>query len=287
MGIGNKVVGALADTVAGIVSAMMPRKTFDEVVEGQNTKKVSFFRVHGWSPVYTYGKRPGEPLVKHERHPEGIAWPSVAPEEDPAVIGDHIAICSREKGSGGGLCELCQKLDNPERRAFLVRLYKDGRTPEQAGFNVGEAVDKSKLKQPATSQYLRQLSALGLIRRERHGRIVSYCPEVCGATPCVRDIAEMMRERWRRDATDEAFVPIFHVMMGPFRACVVRWIAAGGCGAVESLAERYGKKPSDVIRLLDWAVKGGVLELSSEDSEGVYRYITPADPIARRIVELS
>jgi len=178
-------------------------------------------------------------------------------------------------------------LDNKQRRAFLVRLYNDGRPFDMAGFNVGEAVDKSDLNQPATSQYLKQLSTLGLVRRERHGRIVSYIPDVRSTTPYIKEIGEMMRDRWRADPTDELFVPIFHIMMGPFRARVVRLVASGECGSVEALAERFKRKPADLIRHLEWAVKGGVLDLDSEDPAGVYRYITPADPIARRIIELS
>ena len=35
------------------------------------------------------------------------------------------------------------------------------------------------------------------------------------------------------------------------------------------------------------AVEGGLLSVSAEGPDGIYAYIPPADPIARRIVELS
>jgi len=280
-------MSVLKDVLSQVLTDLMPRKSFDQVIEEQNTKTVWYPRVWGLPKKYTYGKVPGEPIVKVERHPEGESWPTCASEQDPDVIGGHIAICSHEEGSHGGLCEMCRKLNNPQRRAFLVRLYNDGRSLDLAGFNVGEAVDKSDLNQPATSEYLRQLSDLGLIRRERHGRTVSYIPDPSGAAPWVREVAEMMRERWKADPENEAFVPVFRVMMGPFRSRIVRLLAAGGCGGVEALAERFEKKSSDLIRELEWAVKGGILDLNSEDADGVYEYRTPADPIARRIIELS
>lgn len=269
------------------INGILPQKTFDETVEAQNTRTVWYPRVHGFPRKYVYGKIPGEPLVKRERHPDGIPWPAVRSESDPDVIREHIAICSREKGSCGGLCELCRKLNNPQRMALLVRLYKDCRPLDMSGFNVGEAVDKSNVNHSATSLYLKHLAVLGLVRRERHGRIVTYIPEIVSPNPHVREIAGMIRGRWRNDPSDEAFVPIFRVMMGSFRSRVVRMLAAGGCGEVESLCECFEKKPNELLCDLDWAVRGGVLDLTSQDSTGVYRYRTPADPIARRIIELS
>jgi len=279
----KEMIHLLSDAASDI----LPRKTFADRVEEMNTTKKTFFRVHGPSSVYVYGKRPGEPILKHELHPEGIPWPRCEPERDADIISGHFAKCSLEKGSHGGLCELCKKLNNPKRMDFLVRLYNDGRPLDQAGFNVGMAEDKSELNLSATSVYLKQLAVLGLIRRERNGRIVTYVPEVCSASLCVNEIARMMRARWRLNPKDDAFVPIFRVMMGPFRSKVVRRIAAGGPCTVEALSTLFNKKPADLIRELEWAVKGGLLDLDSEDPSGTYRYITPADPIARRIVELS
>ena len=42
-----------------------------------------------------------------------------------------------------------------------------------------------------------------------------------------------------------------------------------------------------VTRDLKLAVEGGLLSVSAEGPDGIYAYIPPADPITRRIVELS
>ena len=53
------------------------------------------------------------------------------------------------------------------------------------------------------------------------------------------------------------------------------------------LAEKYDKEMRLVTRDLKPAVEGGLLSVSAEGPDGIYAYIPPADPIARRIVELS
>ena len=53
------------------------------------------------------------------------------------------------------------------------------------------------------------------------------------------------------------------------------------------LAEKYDKEMRLVTRDLKPAVEGGLLSVSAEGPDGTYAYIPPADPIARRIVELS
>ena len=53
------------------------------------------------------------------------------------------------------------------------------------------------------------------------------------------------------------------------------------------LAEKYDKETRLVTRDLKPAVEGGLLSVSAEGPDGIYAYIPPADPIARRIVELS
>lgn len=262
-------------------------KTFAQAVEEQNTKVVRYPRVHGLPRKYVYGKVPGKPVLTQELHPEGRPWPSVEPEQNPVLIREHIAICSHEMGSKGGLCEMCRKLNNPQRLDFLVRLYQDGSSLDTAGFNVGYAVEKSELKQSATSIYLKQLSVLGLVRRVRDGRVVNYVPDPSRAAPQIREVAELLRQRWLKNPEDLSFVPVFRVMMGPFRSQVVRMLAAGESGTVEYLCERFCKKPQELMRALEWAVRGGLLSLTSEDRDGVYGYIAPADPIARRIIELS
>lgn len=276
------------DVVAGVVDAVMPRKSLDRVIEEQNTRTVWYPRVHGLPRKYVYGKRPDEPLVKYERHPEGRVLPFCKSETDSAVIARHIAICRAEEGSRGGLCEMCRKLSNPKRFDFLVRLYKDERPLEFAGFNVSGALDGAEVNWSATSVYLKGLADLGLVRRERAGRLVNYSPDFSLAKACVAEIASLMRDRMRSNPDDLSFVPIFRVMMGSRRSNVVRHIAGGGSGRISDLRERFGFiRLSDLERDLKFATDARILDLDSQDPGGTYSYITPADPIARRIIELS
>lgn len=286
---GRRVLNALADTVSDIVSDLVPRKTFAQRAEELGTKVVYYPRIRGWPKKYVYGKRPDEPYLPEGRKTEVPlrTYRSIESRMKDPLVRQHIAICCREKGSGGGLCEMCRKLNNPKRFDFLVRLYRDPQEMEFAGFNVGDAQDKSELMQPATSEYLRQLADLGLVRRERHGRLVHYYPDFSAAAFCVREIAGMMRTRLLSGSGDCSFRDVFPVLMSGFRASVVRYIAGGGDGRVEMLCARYRKRASTLINLLDPAVEGLLLELDSNDENGVYRYIPPEDPIARRIVELS
>ena len=276
------------DVVADVIDAVMPRKSLDLVIEEQNTRTVWYPRVHGLPRKYVYGKRPDEPLVKYERHPEGRVLPFCKSETDSAVIARHIAICRAEEGSRGGLCEMCRKLSNPKRFDFLVRLYKDERPLEFAGFNVSGALDGAEVNWSATSVYLKGLADLGLVRRERAGRLVNYSPDFSLAKSCVAEIASLMRDRMRSNPDDLSFVPIFRVMMGSRRSKVVRHIAGGGSGRISDLRERFGFiRLSDLERDLKFATDARILDLDSQDPDGTYSYITPADPIARRVVELS
>lgn len=279
--------GSIGDLFKDLARDILPRKSLEQIIEEQNTKAV-WLPVCGGLPMkYVYGKRPGEPLVEHDWRPEGRVRPHCEPEADAAIISRHSAECRREQGSHGGLCDMCKKLNNPKRMDFLVRLYRDSLDLHKSCLNVGNAQDGSQLFLSATSDYLRQLAELGLIRRERSGRLVNYYPDFSRATCEVREIAAMIMRRLREEDGDLSFVPIFRVMMGSLRSRVVRYIASGGDGSVVTLSERFQMRVCDVRRGLESAVDGGVLDCDSDDSDGVYRYITPADPIARRIVELS
>lgn len=266
---------------------LVPHKSLAQVIEEQNTKTVWLPGTGGFPKKYVYGKVPGKPLVEHDFHPEPRVCPHCKPEQDESVVGEHIAICSREPGTHGGLCEMCKKLSNPKRMDFLVRLYRGVGGLCDGGMNVGHAQDGSQLFQPATSEYMRQLADLGMIRRERSGRLVNYYPDYSNATWAVREIAAMIMRRLREQDGNMSFVPIFHVMMGRIRARIVRFIAAGGCGCVEYLAEKFELRQGDLRHFLKFAEEGQILRCNSDDPDGVYEYITPADPIARRVVELS
>ena len=279
--------GALGGMFKDFARDILPRKSIEQIIEEQNTKTV-WLPVRGGLPKkYVYGKTPGKPFVDHDWHPEGRERPHCTPETDAAVILRHSAECRSGKGSHGGLCDMCKKLNNPKRMDFLVRLYRDSLDLHESCLNVGNAQDGSQLFLSATSDYLRQLADLGLVRRERSGRLVNYYPDFSRATCEVREIAAMIMRRLREEDGDLSFAPIFRVMMGSFRSRVVRYLAAGGDGNVETLSERFQMRVCDIRRDLEPAEDGGVLDCDSDDSDGVYRYITPADPIARRIVELS
>ena len=275
----------LVSVLSSALSALLPKKSIEQVIEEQNTRTVWYPRSYGLPRKYVYGKRPGEPFMRHDFHPDGDRRPFCASETDPVKIARHSAICLSEDGSHGGLCEMCRRLNNPKRFDLFVRLYRDDRRREMAGINVSDAVENSKVNQPATSEYLKQLADLGLVRRERIGRRVFYRADLSSANPWVAEIARMIRLRLLSGSDDVSYVPIFRVMMGSFRSRVVRHIAAGGCGDVEFLRNTFDIQHfGDLQRELRPAVDAHILDLNSD---GKYSYVTPSDPIARRIVELS
>ena len=278
----------LASVLSSAVSAFLPKKSIEQIIEEQNTRTVWYPRVHGLPRKYVYGKRPGEPFMRHAFHPEGDDRPFCASETDPAKIARHSAICLSEDGSHGELCEMCRRLNNPKRFDLLVRLYRDDRKRELSGMNVSDAVENSRVNQSATSEYLKQLADLGLVRRERIGRRVFYSADFSSANPWVAEIARMIRLRLLSGSDDFSYAPIFRVMMGSFRSRVIRHVAAGGCGGVEFLRNTFDIQHfGDLKRSLRPAVDAHILDLDSDDPDGKYSYVTPSDPIARRIVELS
>lgn len=277
----------LKDIIKCVTSGVPSLKSVEQRIEEQNTRTVWFPRVWGFPRKYVYGKRPGEPLKHPEWHPDGPQYPKCASESSPELIERHIAICRGTDGSHGGLCEMCKKLNNPNRMDLLIRLYRNAKRPTFAGLNVNDAQDGSKIFQPATSEYLRQLWGLKLIRRERAGRLVNYYPDFSRACAPVSVIAAMIADRAGADSDDFAFAAIFRVMMGSVRSRIVRFLAAGGIGVVESLCDEFSMRETDLHYTLRPAVDGGILSLDVKCPDGTYRYITPADPIARRIVELS
>ena len=255
-------------------------------VEERNT--VYYPRVHSFPRKYVYGERPEDPFAAFKEQPAKKVRLACESEKDPEVISRHFAKCLEEEGSHGGLCEMCKLLNNPKRFDFLVRLYRDDRPMDLAGLNVTGASDGAKVNLSATSEYLKGLAEIGLIRRERAGRLVNYTPDFSLAKPCVGEIARMMRERIRKDPNNLGFVPVFRAMMGSRRSRIVRHIASGGCGHIPYLIRQFEfLQLCDLIRDLKAAVEAHILDLDSQDSDGTYAYITPADPIARRIVELS
>lgn len=273
----------ILEVLESVVAVVRPRKSVEQMIEEQNTTVVSYPRVHGLPAKYIHGKVPGEPAVRHDWHPEGRLFPQCVPEADADVVRRHVETCRREPGSRGGLCDMCKKLSNPKRFDFMVRLYRD----VVDGFCVKNAQDGSGLYLPATSTYLRQLHDLGLVRRERTGKFVNYYPDFSRAVYPVKEIAGLIVDRLRNGSGDLSFSPIFRVMMSPTLASAVRMVAANGALAADALAERFGMRVGDLRTYLKPAAEGGVMYCDSDDPDGLFRYVTPADPIARRIVELS
>ena len=272
--------------VLNMLAGLVLPKNSEQIEEERNT--VSYPRVHSFPRKYVYGQMPEDPFAAFRDVPERKERAVCERESDSAKIERHRAICASEEGSHGGLCEMCMRLNNPKRFELLARLYRDNQPLEFAGLNVSDAVDGSKVNQSATSAYLRQLGNLGLIRRKREGRLVNYTPDFSLATPWVAEIACLMRERMRSGSTDTAYAAIFRAMMGSLRSRVVRYIAAGGSGSIQHLREQFKiTNVSDLIRDMKPALDAKISDLDSEDPDGTYTYITPADPIARRVVELS
>lgn len=273
----------IRDMLANVAAAVMPRKSVEQMIEEQNTRTVWYPRAYGRAKRYVYGKVPGKPVVELHRSTEGRVYPHCAAENDAEVVRWHREVCRSETGSSGGLCDMCKKLSNPKRFDLMVRLYRE----VLDGACVTNAQDGSGLYLAATSTYLRQLFELGLLRRERNGKFVNYYPDFSGATEPVGEIARLIMRRLRNESGDLSFTPIFRSMMSPLLAGVVRRSAAGEVRSVGEIAEKLNMRVGDLRVYLKPAVEGGLISIKSDDPDGVYEYITPADPIARRIVELS
>lgn len=176
--------------------------------------------------------------------------------------------------------EFCRKLNNPERLGLLKRIYR----LRAAGSTVNEAVEESVLGQSATSQYLKQLHELGLLRRQRSGCHVEYYADSSDAPSKIAEIACMMYKRFQKENCDMSFTSILGVMGNAARARMISYIAQGGNGEKFSLSEKYDKPIRIITRDLEPACDCGLLMISQED---IYVYQSPTDPIAQRIVELS
>lgn len=277
----------LMDVIKGLAREALPKKSIEQVIEEQNTKVVWLPGAGGLPRKYVYGKVPGEPVADFTWRQEKKPILCCRPETDERIIREHSAECSRNPGSGGGLCAMCKLLKNPKRMDLLVRLYRDSLSLTDSCLNVGNAQDGSGLFLAATSSYLRQLADIGLVRRERSGRLVNYYPDFSRAAVEVQGIAALIMRRLQKEGGDLSFVPVFRVMMGATRARIVRYIASGGDGCIECLSEKFQLQTGDLRHYLKFAVEGGMLFCDCDDPDGIYHYIVPADPIARRIVELS
>lgn len=180
--------------------------------------------------------------------------------------------------------DLCRRLDNPIRRELLRRVY----TSLDGGYNVGLAQDNSGLGMSGTSQYLKQLEELGLIRRERCGRYVNYLADWSVAPTGIRDLAAQFHARFAEGGTLESLAPVFHAVMNPFRGRVLNWLSRGGSGEKSLLCERFNKRREILARDLKPAIDVGLLDMTDDDeTAGEYVYCPPTDPLALHILSLA
>ena len=180
--------------------------------------------------------------------------------------------------------ELCKLLNNPLRLKMLMRVYAS-----RDGVNVGILVDEmlnEGLNQSGVSQYLKQLEHLGVIRRERAGRYVNYYAD---CTNCDSQVAEAVRrivDRVRANG-DLDFTRFFGVLMNPFRAAVITYLAAGNAGDPAAICTAFGHQRRYLRRDLQVALDEGLLAVDdTSEFLGVYSYVKPSDKFVAALVRL-
>ena len=173
-------------------------------------------------------------------------------------------------------------LNNSLRVDLLVRIHTS-----KGGANVSmlaDVMEQSGLGLSGVSQYLKQLEAFHVIRRERAGRYVNYIPDLVAADPRVRAAVRLIVANERKR---QAFEGIFAALMNPFRARVVAAVASVGEISGEEICDKTNHQMKHLKRDLQEAVEAGLLDPSdSEPRVAVYRYRPPEDRTARKLVEL-
>ena len=174
--------------------------------------------------------------------------------------------------------EYCRKMGNGARLELLRLVYVS-----KYGLNVTLAEDKSKLGQSGVSQYLIQLEALGLVRRERSGRFVNYHPELHSGQIVAREIVPLLMERFRGSRRPGlAFASVFPALMNPLRARIVARLAKEGRMTSEEICDKFAIQPRHLSRRMSPIAECGLAEI---DEDG-YAYVEPVDPIVRKLVSL-
>lgn len=173
-------------------------------------------------------------------------------------------------------------LNNSLRVDLLVRI-----NTSKEGANVSilaDEMEQSGLGLSGVSQYLKQLEAFHVIRRERAGRYVNYLPDLSKADLKVCAAVELIIANAKKR---KSFEGIFAALMNPFRARVVAAVAAAGEISGEEICAKTNHQMKYLKRDLQDAVEAGILDPSdSEPRAAVYRYHPFEDPAARRLVEL-
>ena len=179
------------------------------------------------------------------------------------------------------ICKLCKLLNNPLKLEMLSRVYlaKDG-------VNVGVLADEMSsrgLVMSGVSQYLKQFESLGVMRRERAGRYVNYCPNPKAAADMKSAVIAIVS----RKENLPALAPYFAALMNPFRAKVVAALRKAGEISGVEICERTEHQLRYLKRDLQAVVDAGLIWADdSEPSLAVYRYREPSDPVARLLVSL-
>lgn len=155
--------------------------------------------------------------------------------------------------------------------------------------NVGllaDALSAAGLNQSGVSQYLKQLAHVGVIRRERAGRYVNYRADWVSGGAKVTEAARLIVSRIQEKG-DLDFTRFFGVLMNPFRAAVITYLAKGGAGDPGSICAVFQHQRRNLRRDLQVALDEGLLSVDdSSEVFGVYSFVTPADPLVARLVEL-
>ncbi len=174
--------------------------------------------------------------------------------------------------------DICRKLNNPERLELLKRVYTAA-----YGLNIGLAQDSTSLGQSGVSQYMKQLEALGLVKRERSGRFVNYHPELQSGSLASRALVPLLMERFRVKNPDLSFTRAFPALMNPLRARIVALLAKSGILSPEAICDKFNIQSRHLARhmkpILDCAL--------AKEEPGAFVYIPQSDPIVNTIIEQS
>ncbi len=174
--------------------------------------------------------------------------------------------------------EYCRKLNNEARLELLRQVYVS-----KFGLNVELAGDTSKLGQSGISQYMKQLEALGLVKRERIGRFVNYHPELKAATIVARTLVPLLMELFKSSRKpDLSFTHVFPALMNPLRARIVARLAKKGAMTFDEITDEFDIQPRHFSRHMT-----PILECALAVKDGdTYSYQPPSDPIAQTIISL-
>ena len=179
---------------------------------------------------------------------------------------------------------LCKLLHNPLKREILLRVYAS-----RDGLNVGALADEMGRKgfvPSDVSHYLKELEAVGVIRRSRAGRYVNYYPDPQNASADVRLVVEaflQLNGRLGKKVLDA----VFGALMNPFRAKVIAALSTAGSIPALEICQKTEHQPRYLKRDLQAAVEANLIWADdSETASAVYHFVPSNDPFVKRLVSL-